>query len=493
MVIRPAAIGHRATAHLDRLIGGPARRRVVVAFACVLALDSADTGTVSANATQLQSALHIGKADIGLLLAVGSAVGALATIPAGMLVDARQRVRLLRIAVLCWGAATVVSGFAPNFLFLVLARVGLGVVVAIAGPAVASLIGDYFPGQDRGRVYGYVLAGELIGSGFGFMISGQFAVLSWRAPFFALAAPTAGVWWLIRRVPEPARGGGSRLPSGARRIRSGADIEQGRAEPFAADEREPVIDAQRRERQSVRGAVQQQQIPPRERAVLRADPSSMTLGQAVRYVLSVRTNVVLIVASALSYFFFSGVRGFAVEFAKSQYHVGQSAATSLTLVLGLGALGGMLAGGRLADRMLARGRLAARIEVPGLAVLASGVLFAPALLVTNVIAATALLTAAAACLGACYPPLDAARLDIIHPRLWGRAESVRTVLRSGGDAAAPLLFGVLAQAVFPGPSGLQDTFLIMLVTLFAGAVLTLVFGRREYPRDVAAAHASIAG
>ena len=26
-------------------------------------------------------------------------------------------------------------------------------------------------------------------------------------------------------------------------------------------------------------------------------------------------------------------------------------------------------------------------------------------------------------------PLDAARLDIIHPALWGRAEGVRTVLR----------------------------------------------------------------
>jgi predicted MFS family arabinose efflux permease len=202
---------------------------------------------------------------------------------------------------------------------------------------------------------------------------------------------------------------------------------------------------------------------------------------------------VLIIASALGYFFFSGLRGFAVQFAKEHYGVSQSGASSLTLVLGIGALIGVLTGGRLADRLLRGGRLEGRIEVPGIAVLGAGALFVPALLTSSVWAAIALLVAASLCLGAANPPLDAARLDIIHPAVWGRAESIRTVLRNCADAAAPLLFGVLSGAVFGGSSGLEYTFLLMLGTLFVAAVITLVFGRRTYSGDVAAAAESLDG
>jgi len=38
------------------------------------------------------------------------------------------------------------------------------------------------------------------------------------------------------------------------------------------------------------------------------DPATMSMHDAVRYVLSIRTNVVLIVASSLAYFFFTGLQ-----------------------------------------------------------------------------------------------------------------------------------------------------------------------------------------
>lgn len=96
------------------------------------------------------------------------------------------------------------------------------------------------------------------------------------------------------------------------------------------------------------------------------------------------------------------------------------------------------------------------------------------------------------CLAAANPPLDAARLDVMPPLLWGRAEGVRSVLRLGAEAAAPLLFGFVAEHVFTGAAGLQYTFLVMLVTpVAAGTVLW--FGRRTYPRDVATADASARG
>ena len=89
------------------------------------------------------------------------------------------------------------------------------------------------------------------------------------------------------------------------------------------------------------------------------------------------------------------------------------------------------------------------------------------------------------------PPLDAARLDVMVPLLWGRAEGVRTFLRTLAMALAPLLFGVLSDYVFGGGrEGLQRTFLVMLVPL-SGSAFFLFKGLRTYPRDVATAAASI--
>src|SRR5260221_3078162 len=55
--------------------GGPARTRILLVLASVLALSSAATATVGAAALQLRSSLHIGNTDIRLLLAVDRPAG----------------------------------------------------------------------------------------------------------------------------------------------------------------------------------------------------------------------------------------------------------------------------------------------------------------------------------------------------------------------------------------------------------------------------------
>ena len=54
--------------HLERTLGGPERKRVIVTLACVLAMSSADAATVGAAAAPLRAALHIDNTDIGLLV-----------------------------------------------------------------------------------------------------------------------------------------------------------------------------------------------------------------------------------------------------------------------------------------------------------------------------------------------------------------------------------------------------------------------------------------
>src|SRR5205814_10400422 len=103
--------------------------------------------------------------------------------------------------------AMIWSATGSSFGELLLARVFLGGVTAAAGPLVASLVGDYFPAYERGRIYGYILAGELAGAGVGFAVTGDIAALSWRAAFVILALPAFVLAWLVFRLPEPARGG----------------------------------------------------------------------------------------------------------------------------------------------------------------------------------------------------------------------------------------------------------------------------------------------
>ncbi|MGB0091311.1 MAG: MFS transporter, partial [Solirubrobacteraceae bacterium] len=111
----------------------------------------------------------------------------------------------------------MLSGLASSFAMLLLTRVALGAVTATAGPTVSSLISDFIPARERARIYGFILSGELLGAGFGFLVSGEAAAaLSWPAAFLILAIPSLALAIAIPRLlPEPARGGESRLEPGA--------------------------------------------------------------------------------------------------------------------------------------------------------------------------------------------------------------------------------------------------------------------------------------
>src|SRR5579884_183039 len=420
---------------LDRLgsaVGGPARRRVVLLFAGVLALNSADQATTGAVATQLRHSLHVSNTDIGVIVTVSSVTSALATLPIGLLADRVNRVRVLSLSMGAWALAMIVSGFAQSFGMLVLTRLALGAALATAYPLIASLAGDLFPPGERARIYGYILSGELIGTAFGFLVSGDVAAaVGWRGAYWVLAVPSALLGWLLwRLLPEPARGGASRIPAGAGRIRGREEVR----------DRPPPAGAQSeadREDDLALEAVAAQRVEPDRRLVLDLDPARMSLRQSVRYILSIRTNVVLIVVSSLGYFFFAGINTFAVEFMRHQYRLGQAAASTLLVLVGLGALAGVQAGGRVADRRLARGDLTARVVVPVGGVLVAVVAFGVGIPSGTLAIALPLFALAAAGLAVPNPPLDAARLDIMHFRLWGRAESVRTVIRGIATGAAP--------------------------------------------------------
>ena len=420
------------------------RLKPIVLLGLVVGLQSADGGTVGALVVSLKQSLHVNDIQVGLLVTVSTGVGALATLLAGALADRTVRIRMLWMALLVCSAAMALSAAAPSYAWLLACRVGLGAGMAVSGPVVASLIGDYFKPLERGRVYGLVLAGEGTCTAVGLLVAGELGAVSWRLGFCWLAVVglvlAVAVATMLR---EPARGGlgdtaaSTRATTGPRRTAWGD----------------------------------------------------------LRSVLSIRTNVVLIVASSFGYFFSTGLSTFGVALLCGRFHIGQAVATVLVPGLGVGALMGVLTSGRIADRLATRGNISARITVGGVAFLAAAVLILPTLLIHNLPLALVFAFLAGVAIGGVNPPLNAARLDIVHSQLWGTAEAVRSTLVSISTGLAPLAFGAMSTALAHGDApnatlALGHTFLVMLATLVIAAALLLVLGRRAYPRDVAAAMAA---
>ncbi len=477
-------------------LGGPARFKVIVLLACVLGLDGADKATIGAIAVKLEQALHIGNFQVGLLVTASTAIGVFATLPLGILADRVKRVRLLTAAIVIWSLAMVASGFSVSYPMLLFTRLALGAVVATASPVVASLIGDFFQPTERGRIFGFILTGELIGVAFGFLMSGSVAdFLTWRTPFWILAAIGLALAMALHvLLPEPARGGQGRIALGA------SEFQPTTAAPGVGSSEKPD---ESREEDRVEAEIEEAGIRPYRRRVLAVDPARMSWPRAIRYILSIRSNVLIIVATALGYFYLAGLETFAVVYMHGRFHLSQSAASAILVASGFGAIVGVLLVGRLSDRLIERGHYGARIWTAAAAFVAAAVFLLPGFLSDSLYATGVLFFIGALGLGGVNPPMGAAQLDVMHSRLWGRAESILSSLRYAFVAIAPIVFGYLSmafggkgrllgstlgRAARNGETGLGLALALMLVALI-GAGVALLFALRSYPRDVATAHA----
>ncbi|MGO9974892.1 MAG: MFS transporter [Solirubrobacteraceae bacterium] len=481
---------------------------MIVLFAIVLALNGADASTIGAIAPQLESSLHINNTDVGLLSSVSLLVGAICTIPLGLLVDRTKRMPLLALSIIIWSVASLFSAFAGSFSSLLLTRLALGAVAGTAGPAISSLTGDYFAADERGRIWSYILVGEAAGTAFGFIVSGFVAsLIGWQAAFIVLSMPgflLARELW--RTVPEPVRGGQSHLEVGA------VDLEMAVAQAAARAQRgeRPAAeeaDAPDPQHEAVREAALRAGAMPNPRLVLHEDPRRMGLGRSLRYIFSIPSNVLMMVGSSLGYFYFAGLQTFALLFVKGHYHASQATAELVLALLVVGAVIGTVVGGQLSDIMLRRGNLAARVWFPGACYIGAALLLIAGFVGRSLGTAQWFEVGGATLISAANAPIQAARLDVVPAGLWGRATSALTAVRSLAQALAPLVFGgvsVLVAGIVPAqapigthpqaPSssattGLQVCFLIMLAALFAGGVF-LIRARITFASDVASAAAS---
>lgn len=187
----------------------------------VYVLNFIDRQIITILAPHLKADLKLNDADIGFLYGTAFAIFyALFGIPLGRLADSWHRVRLLSIGLALWSAMTALSGLARNSLHLGLARMGVGVGEATAGPAAYSLISDMFPKHMRGTALAIYSAGLFFGGGVSLMIGGAivdswdkanpgggaFGLVGWQVAFLAVGFPGLLLALIVLTIREPVRG-----------------------------------------------------------------------------------------------------------------------------------------------------------------------------------------------------------------------------------------------------------------------------------------------
>lgn len=188
-----------------------ARAWVVLAILCfVYVLNFLDRQLLSILAKPIQDELGVTDGQLGLLGGLYFAMFyCILAIPVGWLADRTNRVKVLAFSCGLWSAATAACGVAASYPQLAAARMAVGVGEAGGVPPSYAIISDYFPSGTRGMALSLFNLGPPIGQALGVAFGASIAAAySWRLAFVwvgVVGVVTALIIWCF--VREPRRGG----------------------------------------------------------------------------------------------------------------------------------------------------------------------------------------------------------------------------------------------------------------------------------------------
>ncbi len=188
----------------------PDRSRYVLGVLCaVYAFNHLDRQVFAVLVEPIKTDLGLSDSAMGFLGGLSFALFyALAGLPIARMADRGSRKAIISAGIVIWSAATMASGLARSFAQLAVARVVTAVGEASNAPASQSMISDYFPPYRRATALAIFYIGAHIGVLIGFTLGGWIAQeLGWRAAFIILGSPGLLLALLVwRTVPEPERG-----------------------------------------------------------------------------------------------------------------------------------------------------------------------------------------------------------------------------------------------------------------------------------------------
>jgi MFS family permease len=418
----------------------------------VLLVDEVDKNIIAGMVTPLKEEFGVGDAAIGLLFSMQLLFNGLITVPAGYLADRWNRKQAMGKTVVAWSGLTAAGAAAANFPMLVGLRSMLGFGQAVSEPSAASLIGDYYPPEQRGRAFSIQQVMLFVGTGLGVALGGAISsALGWRAALVIVALPGLLVAMLVFRLREPKRGTADLMAA-----LGGGEIQH-------SDE-EHVSLFEGGFRQFLRDMVDG----------LKAD---------MRTVLNIRTMRYTLVGVAALLFTVTALARWLPQYYERHLYMAEGTGEALFgLMVVLGGVPGVLIGGRVADRYapkLQGGRLA----LPAIFLWVGVTLFTVAFMVRpSEYSATAITIATILqCVGFFItamgiPALRAGLTDALPAHLRGTGfGAFNLVAVIAGQASAPFVVAAISDAF---DENLRVAFLLVSPLSFLGAAI--LFRARKF-------------
>jgi MFS transporter, DHA1 family, inner membrane transport protein len=131
---------------------------------------------------------HISTQQFALIVSAYSYAAFTSGIIAAFVIDNFDRKKSLLFGYTGFIIGTLLCGIAPDYKFLIAARILAGLFGGLIGAQVLSIVADYFAYEKRGRAMGYLMAAFSVASIAGIPLSLYVAnIFSWHAPFILVA------------------------------------------------------------------------------------------------------------------------------------------------------------------------------------------------------------------------------------------------------------------------------------------------------------------
>ncbi|HET7339426.1 MAG TPA: MFS transporter [Candidatus Dormibacteraeota bacterium] len=405
----------------------PYARYVLAVMVGINFLNYMDRYIGASVAPSIQRELHISDAAVGFLGSAFLLVYAIAAVPFGLWGDRGARKTVIGVGVAIWSIATLLTGFARNYVQLFLTRGIVGIGEASYYPAGTSLLSDYFPKEQRSTVMAVWGAGATVGIAVGYAGGGIVAEkLGWRAAFFFAAVPGLVFALLAFTMREPLRG--------------------------AAEQAGKAV----------------------------AKTAEASVGKFVE-LLKIPTLRATILAQTLLYFVLASNAFWLPTYLQRRFDMSSGTAGLLAGgVIVAGGLVGILAGGWIADRR-AINNPRAHLEVGIVGFIAGAILITVAIVSPQLPVFVPFFFLTVICLYLYQGPFTAVAQNVVSPAL--RASSVTLLLfvsHIAGDSHSPYDVGVLSDHLH---QNMQAALLFTSPTLLIAAAIAAATGLRTVAKD----------
>jgi ACS family glucarate transporter-like MFS transporter len=169
---------------------------LMVLLVAAMIICYAHRAALSVAAPFMMKELHLSPAVMGILLSAFFWSYSLMQMPAGWLVDRFGVKRTYAFGYAFWSIASALTGFATNLITLIVVRMFLGIGQAVAFPASARAVANWFQEKERGTVTASYLTGVRLGQA---LVAGiaVFFLSTYGFKAFFLATGLIPALWLV--------------------------------------------------------------------------------------------------------------------------------------------------------------------------------------------------------------------------------------------------------------------------------------------------------